>query len=151
MFSNSQLPPLFVPDLTKPAGATVDVNGNVTCIACGTQLPVAKADIVGQGYRCAPCSHRADVNALATGASDVGANLSTDDRSNMRTSGFKLMIPGIAMLARPNIRVILTGDLEWGSNLPPTGSWSAASGVVATPLTSKFEAEQINLTAAIAF
>jgi hypothetical protein len=61
------------------------------------------------------------------------------------------VIPGIAMLARPNVKVVLTGDLEWGKNLPPIGSWGAASGVVVTPQTSKFEAEQINLTAAYAF
>ena len=28
------------------------------------------------------------------------------------------LVPGIAMLARPNIKILLTGDLEWGKNLP---------------------------------
>jgi hypothetical protein len=63
------------------------------------------------------------------------------------------IIPGIAMLARPNIKVVLTGDIEWGENLPPIGSWSPAGGIVAptTQTTSKFEAEQINLTVAVAY
>jgi hypothetical protein len=62
------------------------------------------------------------------------------------------IIPGVAMLARPNIRVILTGDFEWGRNLPPVGGWTAASGFVspASP-GSKFEAEQINATVAVAY
>jgi hypothetical protein len=61
------------------------------------------------------------------------------------------VIPGVAMLARPNIKVILTGDLEWGKNLPPVGNWTAASGFIATPQTSRFEAEQINATVALAY
>jgi len=68
------------------------------------------------------------------------------------------IIPGIAMLARPNVKVVLTGDLEWGQNLPPIGSWAPAGGLV-TPSTSasgatstsKFEAEQINATVAVAY
>jgi hypothetical protein len=61
------------------------------------------------------------------------------------------IIPGIAMLARPNIRAVLTADFEWGKNVPPAGSWAAAGGNVAPAQTSTFEAEQINLTTAIAF
>lgn len=61
------------------------------------------------------------------------------------------VIPGIAMLARPNIKVLVTGDLEWAKNLPPLGSWGAASGIAVTPQTSKFEAEQINVSASYAF
>ena len=61
------------------------------------------------------------------------------------------IIPGVAMLVRPNIRVILTGDLEWGQNLPPVGAWTAAGGFVASTQTSTFEAEQINATVAVAY
>jgi hypothetical protein len=61
------------------------------------------------------------------------------------------VIPGIAVAVRPNIRVIVTGDLELGENLPPIGSWSAASGFIASSATTKFEAEQINVTAAVAY
>jgi hypothetical protein len=60
------------------------------------------------------------------------------------------VIPGIAMLARPNIKVVLTGDLEWGKNLPPIGSWGPAGGAI-VPNGSKFEAETINATVAVAY
>jgi hypothetical protein len=68
------------------------------------------------------------------------------------------IIPGIAMLARPNIRVIVSGDLEWGQNLPVVGNWSAAGGTLAptptsppTATASKFQAETINATVAFAY
>jgi hypothetical protein len=77
---------------------------------------------------------------------------------NASDSQLLRVIPGIAMLARPNIKVVLTGDFEWGQNLPPIGSWSPAGGMVApappsgtTATTSKFEAEQINATFAVAY
>jgi hypothetical protein len=61
------------------------------------------------------------------------------------------VVPGIAMLARPNLKVLLTGDIEWGKNLPPVGSWAPAGGAVAPTAVTKFEAEQINATVAVAF
>ena len=61
------------------------------------------------------------------------------------------VIPGIAMLARPNIRVILSGDLEWGKNLPYAGSWGNAGGSVNSLQTTKFEAEQINTVVSVAY
>ncbi len=61
------------------------------------------------------------------------------------------IIPGIAMLVRPNIRVVVAGDLEWGHNLPPVGSWTAAGGFVASTQKSTFEAEQINATFNVAY
>ncbi len=61
------------------------------------------------------------------------------------------VIPGIAMLARPNIKVVVTGDLEWGKNLPTVGSWAPAGGFVAPTTDAKFEAEQIGVVAAVAF
>jgi hypothetical protein len=62
------------------------------------------------------------------------------------------LVPGIAMLARPNLKVLLTGDLEWGKNLPAIGTWSTSgAGVVNSASTTKFEAEQINATVAVAF
>jgi hypothetical protein len=68
------------------------------------------------------------------------------------TSNAELLrvIPGVAMLVRPNIRVILTGDLESGKNPPPTG-WGAAGGIITPTGTSKFEAEQINATVSVAY
>jgi hypothetical protein len=62
------------------------------------------------------------------------------------------IIPGIAMLARPNIKVVLSGDMEWGKNMPVAGSWSAAGGsIVTTGTAAKFEAETINATVGVAF
>jgi hypothetical protein len=61
------------------------------------------------------------------------------------------IIPGIAMLVRPNIRVVLTGDVERGENLPPVGSWAAAGGSVVAPQKTTFEAEQVNATVAVVY
>ena len=62
------------------------------------------------------------------------------------------LIPGIAMLARPNIKVILSGDLEWGKNLPVVGTWGAAGGaLVPTGADAKFQAETINAAVAVAY
>ena len=64
------------------------------------------------------------------------------------------VIPGIAMLVRPNIKAVLTGDIERAYGLPPVGSWTPAGGFAVAPgagQSSKFEAEQINATVAVAY
>ncbi len=62
------------------------------------------------------------------------------------------LIPGIAMLARPNIRVVVSGDLEWGKNLPKVGDWGAVGGVlVPSGADAKFQAESINTTVSFAY
>ena len=61
------------------------------------------------------------------------------------------VIPGVATLVRPNVRVVVTGDFENASGLPPVGSWGPAGGVVAPTQSTKFQAETINLTANVAF
>jgi hypothetical protein len=98
LFDNGDPPPLYVPDLTKPAGAQVDAAGNVACIQCQRSLPLAQADVVGQGYRCPQCSARAEVARLSGGASDIHANLSDSDRHGLRGAGAALMIPGALMV-----------------------------------------------------
>lgn len=98
MFDNHDAPPLYVPDLSKPAGATVDADGNVTCIQCHAKIPLSRADVVGQGYRCPPCSARAEISALSGGPSDVGANLSLTDRRGLSSAGAAMMIPGALMI-----------------------------------------------------
>ena len=97
IFQDDRPPELFVPDLTRPAGAAIDADGNVTCVTCGTKLPVAKADVVGQGYRCPPCSAKADLAKLTGGPSDIAANLSDGDRAGMRAFGAKFIGLGILM------------------------------------------------------
>ncbi len=64
------------------------------------------------------------------------------------------IVPGIAMLVRPNIKVVVAGEIERAYGLPVTGSWTPAGGSIVAPgpgLSSKFEAEQISMTAAVAF
>ena len=53
--------------------------------------------------------------------------------------------PAVAMLFRPNIKLVVAGDLENGSGTPPGGDWGAAGGSIPGQPTgkSKFEAEQI--------
>lgn len=97
LFDNGQPPPLYVPDLTAPAGAAVAADGTVACVACGSRLPIARMDVVGQGYRCAPCSHRAEIAALSTGAVDAGANLSDTDRDQLRTAGTQTLLGGVGI------------------------------------------------------
>jgi len=64
------------------------------------------------------------------------------------------VMPGIATLLRPNVRVVLTGDLEWAKGLPVIGSWDPAGGAV-TPksadATAPVKAEQLTITANVAF
>ena len=64
------------------------------------------------------------------------------------------IIPGVAMLVRPNIKVVVSGDFERAYGLPPVGTWASAGGNVVAPgpgQPSMFEAEQVNTTVAIAF
>ncbi|MGH7285058.1 MAG: hypothetical protein ACRELY_26330, partial [Polyangiaceae bacterium] len=64
------------------------------------------------------------------------------------------IVPGVAMLIRPDVRLIVTGDFERAYGVPAAGSWDAAGGAVVAPgagRASMFEAEQITATAAVAF
>jgi len=134
LFNDGQPPPLFVPDLSKPATAAVDADGNVTCIQCQTKLPLSRADVVGQGYRCPGCSARAEINALSGGPSDVGANLSASDRHGMHNAGLAMLVPGILMIvggvvlfgvipgARLPIYLIIAGILSAGAGLAKTSA-----------------------------
>lgn len=76
----------------------------------------------------------------------------TFDQSN--PASLLRVIPGVAMLVRPDIRVVLTGDIERAYGLPFTQSWAPAGGSIVAPgpgVLSKFEAETITLSAAVAF
>jgi hypothetical protein len=62
------------------------------------------------------------------------------------------IMPGVATLVRPNIKLVITGDFERAQRLPPSGSWSGAGGLVAPAADkSKFEAEQVIASVAVAF
>jgi hypothetical protein len=82
----------------KPAGAAVRDDGSVTCVTCNARIPLAQADIVGQGYRCTRCSAQANVNALA-GRSDVSAHLDDAQRAGLHRSGVRLLVGGLALIA----------------------------------------------------
>jgi hypothetical protein len=110
----------YVPQeaLQRPAGAVVN-DGMVTCVTCSTILPIAKADIVGLGYRCVPCSHKAHVRKL-TGGGDAASHLSANERSGLRESGTQVVWGGaglifvgvvliFALFLRTGAAAILTG------------------------------------------
>jgi hypothetical protein len=68
------------------------------------------------------------------------------------------IVPGIAMLVRPNIRVAVIGDVEWATNLPPAGNWGGAGGIISPPpasapgsTSSKTEAELVMATFGVGF
>ena len=78
------------------------------------------------------------------------------------SSDFSLLrvIPGVAMLVRPDVRVVLTGDLETAYGAPVAAlssggtGWSAAGGAIAPPAPGKqtaFQAETITAVANVAF
>jgi hypothetical protein len=91
-------PDLFVPDLSPPTGAAVDNDGFAACVSCRARFAVATMDIVGQGYRCVPCSGKASIAQLSTGRSDLAANLDGDDRHHMAAFGWQALAVGIAMM-----------------------------------------------------
>ena len=64
------------------------------------------------------------------------------------------VIPGVAMLVRPDIRIVVTGDFERAYGMPVSGSWGAAGGAIIAPgpgQSSSFEAEVINASVSAAF
>jgi hypothetical protein len=117
----AQPPPLYIPDLSKPAGAALDEAGLAACITCKTRLPPAKLDIVGQGYRCAGCTHKAQIDMLAHGGGDVSANLSSEDRSALSSAGMKLVASGVG--------ITLLGVVLIGATAGGFGKYVLAAGI----------------------
>jgi hypothetical protein len=81
------------------------------------------------------------------------------DARNGGAATLTRVIPGVAMLVRPNVRVILTGDFETAYGLPPVTGWGPA-GAQLVPnkfdsngkfAPNSFEAEQINATVTVAY
>jgi hypothetical protein len=87
--------PLYVPDLSRPAGADVDAHGEVVCVVCGKHVSVMEADIVGKGYRCATCS------AVATPEDNADASLSPAEQAMVPDppKPRRLVAVGIALIA----------------------------------------------------
>jgi len=99
--------PLYVPDLSRPAGADVDAHGEVACVVCGKQVSVMDADVVGKGYRCATCS------VLATPEDDADASLSPAEQAMVPDppKPRRLVAVGIALLALAVIMWITKFDI----------------------------------------
>ena len=110
-------PELHIPAeaLRKPKGAAVADDGTVVCISCGQRFPMSAVDIVGQGYRCAPCGHQAHVASLERGANvDAGAHLSKGARADLKQQAKTLMAGGICLLALGVIILIALFDTSLG-------------------------------------
>jgi predicted anti-sigma-YlaC factor YlaD len=103
--------PLYVPDLSRPAGADVDAQGHVRCVACGASVDVTTADIVGKGYRCARCS------ALATPEDDADASLSPSEQAHVpdppRAS--RLVLAGVAFVVLGALMWVTGFDIDLGT------------------------------------
>lgn len=96
----------------KPAGAAVGDDGTVACVTCGQRLPLAQADVVGQGYRCPRCAQAASVAALADGASDAAAHLDDVQRAGLHRSGVRLVVGGLAIVASSIIILVIEQTFE---------------------------------------
>ncbi len=85
---------------------------------------------------------------LTTMSLEPGGNAAGSSHASL----FRL-IPGVATLIRPNIKLVVTGDLEYAYGMPVTGSWGPALGSIVAPSGqgSKIEAETLTATVAIAF
>lgn len=112
MFGDEKFPPPYVPEdtFTRPAGAAVDVDGKVACVTCAVRLPLAQADVVGEGYRCVACSGQAHVAALEGRPGGGAAHFSEKERSTIRASGQRMARNGVLVcLAGLLLFVILPG------------------------------------------
>jgi DNA-directed RNA polymerase subunit RPC12/RpoP len=120
-------PELHVPAeaLRKPKGAAIAEDGTVACVACGNRIPLAKADVVGQGYRCAPCSHQAEIANLERGITvDAGAHLSKGLREELILTGTMMQLGGVALLVVGIALIVALFDTD-GMKL---GGFVAAAG-----------------------
>jgi DNA-directed RNA polymerase subunit RPC12/RpoP len=73
------------------ASAPVPAAAEVTCVTCARRIPLARADVVGLGFRCTDCSLRAELGEL-TGKPDVAAHLQTEDRARFAAQGRAIAI-----------------------------------------------------------
>ena len=121
-------PVLYVPDMTQAPTARVSADGTVECIACKTRLPLASADVVGQGYRCAKCSAKAEVARLAGGKSDVADHLSDANRADLRKLGTLYLALG-AVLSFLGVALFIMMGLEQHTFGRHPGTYVTAFGV----------------------
>ena len=115
MFGDHKDPAPYVPPeaLYKPAGAAVDAEGQVACVTCQTRVPVATADVVGMGYRCAACSHKAEIARL-TGGGDAASHFSANERQHLASAGMVTAIGGGAVILL-GVALIAFARLRYGA------------------------------------
>lgn len=145
MFRDAPPPPLYVPDLAPPVGARVDA-GHVTCVVCGARVALAQADIVGQGYRCAPCGQRAELAALSGAGDDPALHLGHSDVVGLAASGGRLALLGAALLALGIVAIAYL--VHVGARVSP-GVWLAClgGGLAATGLRRRGIARSVTAAA----
>ncbi len=107
--------------LHRPAGAAIN-DGMVTCVSCQKILPVAKADIVGMGYRCVPCSQKASIAKL-TGGGDAASHFSVNERDGLKESGSHVIWAGVG--------ITFLGVLMLFGMFLRTGTMATLIGVIA--------------------
>jgi hypothetical protein len=61
------------------------VSEQVACVRCGKALALGEADIVGNGYRCAPCT--AHVQHVGGEEADVADNVAPEVRERLAKKG----------------------------------------------------------------
>jgi hypothetical protein len=66
----------------------------VGCVICHRAVPIEQTDIVGQGYRCTPCSQRAVVDQHS-GKQRNADHLSASERAYLHRSGTNMIVFGV--------------------------------------------------------
>jgi hypothetical protein len=99
----------------------------VMCMQCGNQVPLNQTDIVGQGYRCMPCSQRAEVSVLQ-GATD-GAHMSSSSLRGARGNATASIVIGIGSICVGGWFLVST-DGQVGKFLAIGGAISLVGGLI---------------------
>jgi DNA-directed RNA polymerase subunit RPC12/RpoP len=86
----------------------------VTCVRCGTSLPLGAADVVGTGYRCTRCTTQVEINGANDGMADVGDDLDPGLRVKLARKAKQRVWGGLAVLGAllaPLPIALMTGNL----------------------------------------
>ncbi|MGD8863619.1 MAG: hypothetical protein PVI30_26630 [Myxococcales bacterium] len=77
----------------------------------------------------------------------------SNDAHGGRTSNVARLMPGVAALIRPNLKVTLVGDIERAMGGPPAMSWEPGGGIIAPQPagTNRVEAERLELSLVLGF
>jgi hypothetical protein len=85
----------------------------IQCVTCGETVAMAEADIVGQGYRCAPCGQKASIASLSGRGSDIADHLTPEERErNMQK--FRVLAIGGAGITIVAVAMIVAGLFKSG-------------------------------------